>query len=231
MKTVKQINDELKALYENKEPDYLEECDKRILRYERAGLANKERWDNYTPEERQRITKNITEKNYETWSNKGVYVLRSPGKDLLNYYDHKWQEYVDDIGVGKIYKKNHGRNGIGLIPPSAIYKLRFQTDRNRKTFKTEAWKILSQYVDQDSQWGNYYLDCRDKMHKWLTQENSKSYEFVLLEELYDFMDEHLNMKVHRGEIRPHAEGNNHSDNTLWWRKEAAGWSIVYKEKG
>lgn len=41
-KSIKQINDRLKALYANREQGYLEEDDQRILRYERVGLLVQE---------------------------------------------------------------------------------------------------------------------------------------------------------------------------------------------
>ena len=41
-KSTKQINDQLKALYENREQGYLEEDDKRILRYERVSILNQQ---------------------------------------------------------------------------------------------------------------------------------------------------------------------------------------------
>lgn len=232
-KSIKQINDQLKALYENREPGYLEENDLKILRYERVSLQTKERWSNLSPKEREKQVRKVKQINYDKWSNLGTYILRSPGVDLLDYYDAKWQEYVDNLGVnGGLSGKNNGRNQIGLIPPSVVYQLRFCVPgpkEDRKNFKDNAWKLLSKYVDRDSVWEKYHLEVRNRMYStWLTQENSVSYEFNILEELYDFMDDHLNMKVHRGEIRPHSD-KNYKPDTVWWRKEAAGWSIIWKE--
>lgn len=228
-KSIKQINDQLKALYENREQGYLEEDDKRILRYERQGLETKERWDNYTPAEKENILGIVRQANHTFWSSKAIYVLRSPGVDLLDYYDAKWQEYVDNLGVnGGLSGKNHGRNQIGLIPPSVVYKLRFcmPGPKEDRKFKDNAWKLLSKYVDRNNAHIAYHLEVRNRMYStWLTQENSVSYEFNILEELYDFMDDHLNMKVHHGEIRPHSD-KNYKPDTVWWRKEAAGWSII-----
>jgi len=190
--------------------------------------SQKEAWLGYSAEGKQQRTDKIRKLNLEKWSNKGTYILRSPGADLLDFYDECWQEYIDNLGKdGGLSGKNNGRNQIGGVLPSVVYKLRFETEFKPKHFKSKAWELLSDYIDQDSVWKNYHLDVRKNMYSWLTQEQSVSYEFDLLERLYDFMDEHLNMKVHRGEVRPHSD-KNYKPHTLWWRKEAAGWSIIYK---
>jgi len=55
-KSTKQINDQLKALYENREQGYLEEDDKRILRYERVSILNQQNFLQFkSPEQAKEI--------------------------------------------------------------------------------------------------------------------------------------------------------------------------------
>jgi hypothetical protein len=169
---------------------------------------------------------NLDAINKAKWSSKGVYILSSPGSDLLNFYDEKWQEYIDDLGVGKIYSKNNGRNQIGLVPPSIVYKMRFIISRDRKTFKNECWELLSPYVNKETAHTAYHNETASRMYQWLTEAKSKQYKFNLLEQVYDFLDDHLSIKVHRGELSPHRK-DNPTNSTVWWRKEAAGWSIRF----
>lgn len=164
--------------------------------------------------------------NEDKWSSKGVYIVSTPGSDLLDFYDEKWQEYIDDLGIGKIYSKNNGRNQIGLVPPSIVYKMRFIISRDRKTFKNECWELMSPYVNQETCHKAYHNETASKMYNWLTEEKSKQYKFNMLEQVYDFMDKQLCVKIHRGEVNPHKK-DNPTNSTLWWRKEAAGWSIRF----
>tara|TARA_R110000764_G_scaffold236278_1_gene331336 strand:- start:38 stop:775 length:738 start_codon:yes stop_codon:yes gene_type:complete len=228
------IQNKIKGLYKDVEPDHFQVSDAKILRYERQGMQQKELWDNYTPAEKDKRLHNVIKANEDYNSNRGTYILRSPGIDLLDFYDAKWHEYVDNLGVnGGMSGKNKGRNRVGKVPPSVVYKMRFELSGPRaggnastiSPFKHEAWELMGEYLEQDSVWCNYHLDTRKTMYRWLTQERSISYEFNILEELYDFMDAHIGMKVDRGQIRPHSKKNCRPD-TIWWRKEAAGWSIV-----
>lgn len=203
---------------------------KRLDQINTVSNANIERWSNYTEKQKKAISINRQKANMEKWSNMGTYILRSPGYDLIDYYDYKWKEYVASLGKdGGISGKNHGRNQLGYVSPKVIYQIRYQTKYHNKNYKEKIWQILEPHIKQDSVAPAFHHSCKNAMYKWLTTEKSKSYEFVILEELYNFMDKHLDMKVHRGEIRPHSE-KNFSDNTLWWRKQAAGWSIIYVPK-
>ena len=93
------IQNKIKGLYKDVEPDHFQVSDAKILRYERQGMQQKELWDNYTPAEKDKRLHNVIKANEDYNSNRGTYILRSPGIDLLDFYDAKWHEYVDNLGV------------------------------------------------------------------------------------------------------------------------------------
>ena len=229
-------NTDLDFSFINSVDDFLENDAPSEVSLKRS-TSQAERWRAMPAGERTRMVENLKQRNIDVWSNKGTYILRSPGVDLLDYYDEKWHEYINALGKdGGLSGKNNGRNQVGGLPPSMVYKIRYEIGTPRRganqsdvnTFKNRAWSLMESYIDKDTVWRNYHMDVYKQMYSWLTCETSKSYEFRLLEELYDFMDQHLNMKVHRGELRPHSK-KNYKPSNIWWRKEAAGWSVIFVE--
>jgi len=88
MKKVQDINAKLKALYENKEPDYLEEDDAKILRYEKQSIEWKERYD--TDPEFRKIFEKAREKRTDEWRENVANAnktLKNNGKHNEDWYN------------------------------------------------------------------------------------------------------------------------------------------------
>jgi hypothetical protein len=85
-KTVKQINEELKALYANREQSYLEEDDKKILRYEKQAIEFSERYKN-DPEFKKVIQDGFAKRDDE-WLKK---VTKNAKALAENHKDPEWK--------------------------------------------------------------------------------------------------------------------------------------------
>ena len=68
----KDIENKIKGLYKNVEPDHFEVSDDKILRYERQALQSKERWSNLTPEQKEKQLRKVRQANYDKWSTVGT---------------------------------------------------------------------------------------------------------------------------------------------------------------
>jgi hypothetical protein len=223
MKSVKQINDKIKALYENREPDYLKENDKVLLGRERAAFAQKEFWKNATEEQKRVKSKKSKQHNLKTYG-KGTYIVRTPGNDLLDFYDKQWNDKI-----------NSTKNNIFPIPPSYIYKFRYQTQipkgrGNNQTTGITITDIFKQtckpYADEFPSWK---VGKHPQFYPWLTDKKSQQKTFKLRSHVVEYLTEIKGKKQRDINIRAHSDG---PKELMFWKGALAGYSIIFlEEKG
>lgn len=106
--------------------------------------------------------------------------IRSPGNDLLNYYDE-----MNEL---------RGHNIKLNIPPSAIFHIRFRLKKDSKTGKNPTARAVYEYAKQwydngvknDSDWSYYKSLIRLRL-PWLVDEPAKRHIVFSQQEMYDFM--------------------------------------------
>lgn len=221
MPNVKQINAKLKALYENREPDYLEENDKWILGRERAGLAQKEYWANASAEVKQLKSLQSKQNNIKHYG-KATYVVRSPGRDLLDFYDAQWH-----------IKNSNDKNNILPIPPSLIYKFRYQTEKPKGRGNNQSTGITisdvfketcKPYADHFPSWK---VGKHPQFYPWLTDQLSVQKTFQLRAHAVEYLTQ-IKGSIQRG-ISIVQHGDDQVLEQLFWKGPLKGYSIILEQ--
>ena len=103
---------------------------------------------------------------------KQTYILRSPGNDLLDYYD----EMNSKRGTGDISK----------IPPSVVFHCRFNIDNEQ-----ERLDYMWQYCQQNNVKIKHKCDCKRYLNtfKWLVDKPHTSVEFNTLPKMSKYICE------------------------------------------
>lgn len=151
---------------------------------------------------------------YQEWHNrygynKNIYVVRSPGNDLLDYYD----EMNSKRGPVKTSK----------IPPSVIYDIRF----NKEASKEEVKKYLKENnIKVDNTMIATYAS---KTFGWLVDAPHQEWEFDSLVEMSKWLFERGGRKCKKG---GQLAEDYLSRGMLWMDKGGglSGWSFVKKSK-
>ena len=158
----------------------------------------------------------------------GTYILRSPGSDLLEFYD------------SMMLREDPNSKAYSYIPPSLVHRFRYTEDYSTVSFGKKynygkgAYvrdRLSNYYKTSDLSYWNQTLTTR---YDWLTNEPHTEYKFDTRVDLLAFLREKFSQKGFNSRINPNAviTGNYNKHNELifeemWWRGELAGWSIVF----
>lgn len=132
------------------------------------------------------------------------WILRSPGSDLLSYYDEQNLLLGSD---NRAYSK---------IPPSLVFDVRFKLNINKSQEIRYYCKNFYDIKDP-----TYWFQVRDKRYAWLTEEESQTYEFEFKKDLVDFLKTKFNQPNFYLPSNPDKDWTK-----MFWRGKCAGWSII-----
>ena len=144
---------------------------------------NLQRWQNTTAEQREQHGKKISKSKQETLE--GYYIVRSPGNDLLDFYDYKFKENYE-----RVLERGPGaKNNVGQVLHSVVYRIRYveQYEQGKKAQRIK--QILSEHVDLSKQTRLFYQGAEYTLHKWLTNKPSQQWVFKTKTEAYDFVQQ------------------------------------------
>lgn len=226
----KDIENKVKALYKNVEPDHFLKKDtyqiaaaihsdrmKEMYKdpeYKKAARVRaKKKWDN--PEYAEKVTKAITKMSKERFAHQ-QYVFRTPGSDLLDFYDKMWEQRVAKFKC--------------RIKPSVVYQIRFLEDYEKGKMQKKILDICSEYIDVSDVNETFAKELRKKHYKWLTTKKSKQYTFDTQQEILDFLLKEYNTKSYIP-LNPNAKKHERRDEHMWWHSKLIGCSLILKEKG
>jgi hypothetical protein len=161
------------------------------------------------------ITKNQWEENYIQWHNrygynKNIYIIRSPGNDLLDYYDHM------NILRGTKTSK---------LSPSEIFDIRFRwEDKSTSAIKQYC---LSKGINVD---GAMYKTYATKTFGWLIDAPHQEWKFDSLPEMSNWMLEKINKPIDK--VGGQWAWAYLQLGMIWMDRGAGfnGWSFITKEK-
>jgi len=140
------------------------------------------------------------------------YIFRTPGSDLLDFYDKMWQKYT--------------RTNKSPIPPSAVYRIRYQETYEKGKKMQKLWDIIGEYTDISRLSECFPKDAINRHCKWLTKEKSKQYTFNIQLDLRKFILENYNIKDKALLISPTGKG---IKETIFWFGDIAGCSIIVQD--
>lgn len=189
-----QLNDHLAGMDRNYDGN-LKGSTKRLLYFQTA----------QGEQQRKKISETTSKSNqmrYET-----VWIVRSPGNDLLDFYDEQMLSLDPN---SKAYSK---------IPPSKVFELRFRTEYpqfQRGANRPGKWSYIGDlckeyYVTKDH---TYWSQVYKTRFRWLTDVPHQEWHFKYLRDANQFLKQHLGVHSFK------------SNNTMFWRGDLAGWSIV-----
>ena len=161
-----QHSKKLKTLYESK--SYKEDWHaKNLIKYGDSAYCKK-------------ITKHLVKLNKERY-NDTVYVFRTPGNDLLDFYDRMQKEQAFSKCV---------------IPPSVVFQIRFREQYPIGKKMSRIKEICKPYIDFDTMKpGNSFTkDIHKRAFKWLVDEPHEAYEFDTYQGILDFILKEYNSK-------------------------------------
>jgi len=156
---------------------------------------------------------------------KGTYILRSPGNDLLDFYD---TQMLNLDSTSKAFSK---------IPPSVVYHYRFEHEYPAELFDKS--KNYGRYAYLRDQLSNYFVSADNTYWsqvyytrmKWLVDKPHKEYKFKLKSEVDDFALKQFGQKISHKLATQKASKQLKIPvhQTMFWRGKVAGWSIIYVE--
>jgi hypothetical protein len=219
----KDIENKVKGLYKNVDPKWQKTSDAQLLGRERAALAVKEYWKNANEEQKLIKSKKSKQHNLKTYG-KGTYIVRSPGYDLLDFYDKQWQNKI-----------NSSKNNILPIPPSLIYKFRYIVDKplgkgnnhtSNITISSVFQKTCKPYADNFPSWK---VAKHPTFYPWLTDKKSKQKKFKLKAHAIDYLSKIKGKNQRDIGITAHSNG---PKQMMYWKGDLAGYSVIFlDEKG
>ena len=219
----KDIQNKIKGLYENVDPKWETTSDAQLLGRERAAFAQKEFWKNATDEQKRVKSEKQKQINLETYS-KGTYIVRTPGSDLLDFYDKQWQNKIQSA-----------KNNILSIPPSLIYKFRYCVEKPNGKGNNHAsdTTITSVFKETCKPYADDYTSLKVTGHKrfypWLTHKKSKQKSFKLRSHVVEHLAKIKGKKQRDIDVRAHSNG---PKELMFWKGALAGYSIIFlEEKG
>ena len=147
----------------------------------------------------------------------GTYVVRSPGNDLLDFYDQQ-----------NLMMKGRCQSAI---PPSLIFKIRFRTEfpeiinGNNQHKPTRIGMIRDMCADYKQTNDNSYWHQLLKIRMdWLVDQPHHTHEFKYMEDCLKFLADQFNQSGFRRKLSVNGQG---VKEMMFWRGVARGWSIVY----
>ena len=169
------------------------------------------------------------EKNKEIYGHI-KWVVRSPGNDLLDFYD------LQNELLGK------DNRAFSAIPPSVVYHYRFEHQYPKELFdKSKNYGRLAYLRDKlnhyhqttDPKDKTYWGQVYSKRYDWLVNRPHTSYEFDTKADALTFLKEKTGQKSIRDTISVHTVTNRLIEENiehLYLRGEARGWSIITEKK-
>lgn len=147
------------------------------------------------------------------------YIVRSPGNDLLDYYD---QEMLKLHPASKAFSK---------IPPSKVFEIRFRTEYpifKRGANRPGKWayirNLLLNYYDTDD--NTYYAQIYKTRFSWLVDQPHEQWEFEYANQAYNFLITKTNQSSIRKIISTNREDTDIVKSQMFWRGSAKGWSVI-----
>lgn len=137
----------------------------------------------------EKITSALVKMNKERFTD-FTYIVRTPGNDLLDFYDQHWKAGL----LGKCF-----------IPPSVIFQLRFREQYEPRGKAKRIREVVSEYVNLDEMGDSFLKDTLKFNYKWLVDEPHKSFEFESQQEIIDHIASTYNRKSPNVHITPYAD--------------------------
>lgn len=152
----------------------------------------------------------------------GEWIVRSPGNDLLDFYDE--QMLILDIN-SKAYSR---------VPPSVVYHYRYDHKYPDIIFDKSAnygrWAYLKDQLSSyfSASDNSYYAQVYNTRFHWLKDNPCNTWRFKYKKDALEFIQNYVQQKTL---ITPHnyrQHFHNHEIHEfMWWRGKAAGWSVIY----
>jgi len=158
----------------------------------------------------------------------GTYILRSPGSDLLEFYD------------SMMLREDPNSKAYSYIPPSLVHRFRYTEDYPTQTLSKKYNYGKGAYIRDrlknyhDTLDLTYWNQTFKTRYDWLTNQPHTEYKFDTRVDLLDFMREKFSQRGFHWNVNPNAliTGNHNKENEIifeemWWRGDLAGWSLVF----
>lgn len=216
----KDIENKVKALYENVEPGWETKRDTYLisaamhsdrLKEKYKDPDYKERWlesqRNKPAEINQASGERLIKINKERFANI-QYVFRTPGSDLLDFYDEMHEK--------RQAKKCH-------VKPSVIYQIRFKEQYTKGHMNARVREVLSEHLDLSKESECFVGDMRKKAMLWLTPEKSKQFIFNSRHALIEFLEKEYDSKSSIP-VTPFADEPVFEH--MWWHSKLVGCSLI-----
>ena len=152
----------------------------------------------------------------------GDYILRSPGNDLLDFYD------------SMMLRLDVNSKCRCPIPPSVVFDMRFRlkfpdyVEPNKYNYGK--WAFLADryrnfYDTTDNTW---YAQKYNQTFKWLKDEPHKEWRFKCYNDLKDFAKNKLGITIHHGITLASTQNKSKifTKEEMTWRGAGAGYSVV-----
>ena len=200
------LQDKLDQLYKDVDLTDIKHNDEKLLMHERITFGVRAKYD------------------------LGIYILRSPGNDLLKYYDNIMLE------------QDPKSKSYSYIPPSIVFYYRFKHQYPKKlsdksfnygkaTYLRDC--LVNYYNTDDTTYWNQILKDR---YNWLVDKPHDKFEFTIIGDLKKFCMKNfgqyqnpkdINVKGLITNTNEIIEGSFHH---MWWRGKFAGWSCEFVPK-
>ena len=154
----------------------------------------------------------------------GEYIVRSPGNDLLDFYDKE------------MLKLDPTSKAFSLIPPSIVYHYRFKhkypielfdKSKNYGRFAYLRDQLKDYYQTSDT---TYWSQIYKTRFRWLLDTPHKEFKFKYRNEVEEFFKERFKQKAFRLVNLTKSKDETKILSHCFWRGVAAGWSITWKNQ-
>jgi len=181
--------------------------------------------DRYQTDWKNQWLKKQKEKNIKIYGNQ-TYVLRSPGNDLLDFYDKQ---------NNLLGKDNRARSAI---PPSLVHYYRFKHDYPKELFdKSKNYGIHAYLRDQLKSYyrakdNTYWGQVLKTRYDWMVDTPHLEYRFNLQSDLEKFVCEKFDQKCFSKKIHHNTNTGiliEECLETMFWRGKLKGWSMVIEK--
>ncbi len=201
----KSLQSKLEGLYKGVDLSAKKQDDKHLLRNDLIKLKSREYYDI------------------------GHYTLRSPGNDLLEFYDDM------------MLRQDPTSKAYSHIPPSVVFHFRFEHQYPKEVFdKKYNFGIGSYlreslkeyyYTDDATYWGQIYT----KRYDWLVDSPHTSIEFESMKDVVDYVKENFGQTIsaHSMNVKSLLTTDGVVEGAfehMFWRGKLAGWSLVFHPK-
>jgi hypothetical protein len=156
----------------------------------------------------------------------GTYELRSPGNDLLEFYD------------SMMLRQEPTSKAFSYIPPSVVYHFRYEHNYPKEVFEKKYNFGINRYLKEsmkeyyDTTDGTYWGQIYKKRFSWLVDKPSERFVFESSKDLSEYTKKHFGQAVGPKTINVGGLISSNEDvggtfEHMFWRGKLAGWSIVF----